>query len=303
MITKEVFLNHIQQTIIPELNNQEKKRRRVLFQSIVIGLVGTIIAAFLAWYGLTQNNGYTLLRYNVLFKTAVVVFAISISISALHILLFLNKVKKATNEKVLNFLGFTGTIPQEHFPLKRLCSLNFFKHYDSKIIDDSFRSLNQPYYAVHELTLIKGRKASDTFFQGQVLYYTVPKPYATPIMILKRQAMLTPTIGKSNEVEWQEVTLEDTEFNQEYRIFAKDQVGVRIVLKPRFMEKLKDIKDTYNASFRILFIDNYFIIALNTRKNMFEFYRIAQKPSLKQFAQFYDEIKVLTDLVETLNFK
>ncbi len=304
MISKEEFLVHIEQTIIPMLKKQEKERRYVLFQSVVIGLIGVTLSLFLAWLGLTTLNEHKSFNDNSYIKASIFTLIIFTASAGWLIDRFMNKIKGKANEKVLNLLGLAGTPPKEHLSLKRLCSLNFFKYFDEKEIEDSFYSLNKPFYAVHELTLIKKQgKNTDTFFQGQVLYYSAPQPYATPVMILKRRAMLTPTICKSKEVAWQEVTLEDTEFNQEYRIFAQNQIGARVVLSPRFMEKLKDIKNTYNASFRILFIDNYFVIAINTRKDMFEFYTVAQKPSLKQFAQFYDEIKVLTDLVETLDFK
>ncbi len=304
MISKEEFLSYISQNVIPELKKDDIERHQTFLQTVIIVLVGISLAFGLFCLALLTTekndslffNGYTFFAMGILYGT----FLFAKGKAAY----FRETIKGKINDKVFYPLKLTATAPTEYVSLKYLSDIHFFYQFDEKEIEDSFISQTLPYFSVHELKLIRGEKGDGvTVFKGPVLYHRPLKRYPTPIMIFKRGSLAGFDIFECNKIDWQEVTLEDPAFNRDYRIFAEDQVKARVILNPRFMEKLKDIKNTYNTHFRILFLDNYFIIAIRMRRNMFEFYNVFQQPSLKKFGKFYDEIKVLTDLIETLEFK
>ncbi len=304
MISKEEFLNGISQTIIPKLKRQDEGRKQALLQALIIVLGGLIIGGIVLYFGLMSHTATKSFKDDELFKLIAIIVLGAFGIAKWRTQSFTNKIKDTTRTDILKLLDMQSNPAQEYMSLDTLVDINFFNDFNRKNIEDSFSSQSSPLFSVHELKLVKKReKNTTTVFQGPVLYYQSPKQYATPIMILKRNAVYTFGISKCDKVNWREVSLEDPEFNREYRIFAEDQVKARVILNPRFMEKLKDIKDTYNSSFRVLFFENYFVIAISLRKDMFEFYDVFRKPSIEKFGQFYDEIKVLTDLVETLEFK
>ncbi len=307
MISKEKFLNHIAFDVLPLMKQKEWERKKILKSGFALILADIAVTALVLW----NING--MLDGNIWDKEYKHLLQLILTISAL-ILLFVitrfsnyhDKIKNLYKEKIIGYLDLkkSGDYKTEHLSLSQLANVNFFKKFHTTVSEDAFFSKNEPFFMAHELKLIKHMgKSQNTFFHGPVIYYRGTKPFAAPVILIHKNFFFTERIKKSKTVNWEPVSLEDTTFNKKYRIYSDNQIRARLVLTPAFMERLKAIKNTYNASFKILFFENNCVIAINTQKDMFEFYDILHRPSLKKFAKFHDGIKVTTDLLEILEFK
>ncbi|MBQ8482554.1 MAG: DUF3137 domain-containing protein [Alphaproteobacteria bacterium] len=69
----------------------------------------------------------------------------------------------------------------------------------------------------------------------------------------------------------QNVTLEKMEFNKNWNVLTDNQVEARYVLNPTLMEQIEEIKHLfYGKSIDFSLFDNKLLIAVHTRKNLFE---------------------------------
>lgn len=69
----------------------------------------------------------------------------------------------------------------------------------------------------------------------------------------------------------QRVLLEEISFNKEWEVLTIDQIEARYLLTPVFMEKINNIKKMFHGKhIDFSFFDNKLMIAVHTRKDMFE---------------------------------
>ena len=84
----------------------------------------------------------------------------------------------------------------------------------------------------------------------------------------------------------QKVNLEEITFNKYWNILSDDQIEARYILTPVLMEKINEIKRLYKGKYiDFSFFENKMMIAIHTRKNMFETTSLF-KPALE-----YDKVK------------
>jgi len=70
---------------------------------------------------------------------------------------------------------------------------------------------------------------------------------------------------------FENVNLEDSEFNKKFEVIAKDQVESRYLLTPSFMERMLNLKNAFNSKdFAFAFFDGQLLIAIPTTENLFE---------------------------------
>ncbi|MBR3676599.1 MAG: DUF3137 domain-containing protein [Alphaproteobacteria bacterium] len=69
----------------------------------------------------------------------------------------------------------------------------------------------------------------------------------------------------------QQVKLEEISFNKNWNVLTDNQVEARYILTPVFMEKINEVKKLfYGKHIDFSFFDNKLLLAVHTRKNMFE---------------------------------
>ena len=97
--------------------------------------------------------------------------------------------------------------------------------------------------------------------------------------------------------------MDDTLFNDEFRVFADDKVEARYLLTPAFMQRLRELKIKYAAEMGVsaAFMDDKFYLFLNGAKNKFETTLFSPPPSLKDAAQIKKEISELLPIIDELN--
>ena len=101
------------------------------------------------------------------------------------------------------------------------------------------------------------------------------------------------------EKEW----MDDTLFNDEFRVFTDDKVEARYLLTPTFVRRLYELKEKFAGDMGVsaAFMDDKFYLFLNGAENKFETTLFSLPPSLKDAAQIKKEISELLSIIDELN--
>jgi hypothetical protein len=136
-------------------------------------------------------------------------------------------------------------------------------------------------------------------FKGLIVEIDMNKDFEGHTFILEKNNLkdnLTVDRGK-----FQEVSLEDVEFTNEYNVYSQNQIEARYILTTAFIERIKNIKDTFNAKYvRVSFKDKKIVILIHTGRDMFNLANFLSDIGEKTFVQCFEEICSVLDLVEEL---
>ena len=136
-------------------------------------------------------------------------------------------------------------------------------------------------------------------FKGLVVEIDMNKDFEGHTFILEKDNVkdnLTVDKGK-----YQEVNLEDVEFSNEYNVYSQNQIEARYILTTAFMERLKNIKETFKAKYvRVSFKDKKIVILIHTGRDMFNLGNFLSDIGEKTFVQCFEEVCSVLDLVEEL---
>ena len=97
-----------------------------------------------------------------------------------------------------------------------------------------------------------------------------------------------------------EVKLEDSRFNLKYYVESDSQIEARYVLSPAFMDRLYNLKVTFDTECMVVdFKDNQITFALQTKNDLFEIGDLfTPVTDPKQISKFFDEIMTITDIID-----
>ena len=158
-----------------------------------------------------------------------------------------------------------------------LILLDFSKKFSGKtIVKNKNRALtflrNNPLWALIPITLTFpfftiGINLKDTPFVSHLAFVFIPLiSYFIILYILYR---LYCKFSKKKAT--QNVALEKINFARNWSVLTDDQIEARYILNPAFMEKIAEIKQLfYGSSVDFSFFENKLLIAVHTRKNLFE---------------------------------
>ena len=136
-------------------------------------------------------------------------------------------------------------------------------------------------------------------FRGLVVEIDMNKNFDGHTFILEKNNVkdnLTVDKGK-----YQDVNLEDVEFSNEYNVYSQNQIEARYILTTAFMERIKNIKETFKAKYvRVSFKDKKIVILIHTGRDMFNLANFLSDIGEKTFVQCFEEICSVLDLVEEL---
>lgn len=132
-------------------------------------------------------------------------------------------------------------------------------------------------------------------FSGSVLVCEFYKKFSGQTIVASR-TLNTKFIGEKEQ-------MDDTLFNDEFRVFTDDKVGARYLLTPAFMERLRELKIKFAGEMGVsaAFMDDKFYLFLNGAKNKFETTLFSPPPSLEDAAQIKKEISELLSIIDELN--
>ena len=132
-------------------------------------------------------------------------------------------------------------------------------------------------------------------FSGSVLVCEFYKKFSGQTIVASR-TLNTKFIGEKEQ-------MDDTLFNDEFRVFTDDKVGARYLLTPAFMERLRELKIKFVGEMGVsaAFMDDKFYLFLNGAKNKFETTLFSLPPSLYEVKQIKKEISELLSIIDELN--
>ncbi len=96
---------------------------------------------------------------------------------------------------------------------------------------------------------------------------------------------------------YEEIKLEDVQFEKKYKIFSTSQIESRYILTPSFMEKLKNIKLAFRAKYiRAYFNKNKLVLLCHSKKDLFQMGNIFKNSDEKMFLELFEQIKSVLDM-------
>ena len=136
-----------------------------------------------------------------------------------------------------------------------------------------------------------------TIFLGRWMIFDFNKPFKSNVQIITDG--FAPA-GYEGGEGYDEVSMEESEFNKKFSVYAQDAHEAFYILTPHFMEKLKRINEKLGKYMMFCFIDNKLHIALYNDKDSFEpdiFKEINVKEEEEKIS---NEITIITDLIDDL---
>ena len=132
-------------------------------------------------------------------------------------------------------------------------------------------------------------------FSGSVLVCEFYKKFSGQTIVASR-TLNTKFIGEKEQ-------MDDTLFNDEFRVFTDDKVEARYLLMTAFMERLRELKIKFAGEMGVsaAFMDDKFYLFLNGAKNKFETTLFSLPPSLEDAAGIKKEISELLSIIGELN--
>ena len=132
-------------------------------------------------------------------------------------------------------------------------------------------------------------------FSGSVLVCEFYKKFSGQTIVASR-TLNTKFLGEKER-------MDDTLFNDEFRVFTDDKVEARYLLTHAFMARLRELKIKYAAQMGVsaAFMDDKFYLFLNGAENKFETTLFSLPPSLYEVKQIKKEISELLSIIDELN--
>ena len=132
-------------------------------------------------------------------------------------------------------------------------------------------------------------------FSGSVLVCEFYKKFSGQTIVANR-TLNTKFLGEKEQ-------MDDTFFNDEFRVFTDDKVEARYLLTPAFMVRLRELKIKFAGDMGVsaAFMDDKFYLFLNGAKNRFETTLFSIPPSLEDAKQIKKEISELLSIIDELN--
>ena len=132
-------------------------------------------------------------------------------------------------------------------------------------------------------------------FSGSVLVCEFYKKFSGQTIIASR-TLNTKFLGEKEQ-------MDDTLFNDEFRVFTDDKVEARYLLTPAFMAHLRELKIKFAGEMGVsaAFMDDQFYLFLIGAKNRFETTLFSLPPSLYDAKRIKKEISKLLLIIDELN--
>lgn len=291
----------------PELN----KYNFWFYSSILAGIIGACVFIYFmntlpsdVFWGKGHHDGLSELIIDL---TALIV-------SGLYFLAW--KVKKAFEKRVKegviqSFLSFFGNFSwsmTEKISPERLEYSGLTGSITSTKSDDYFEgSYKGLKIIISEVELIRvSGKNRQKIFEGLFIELEMSKNSNAHTIITEDIAinnLLSNGYLPMNFPNKEKVSLEDPEFEKTFNVFSDDQIEARFILTTAFMQRLKNLKNIYNAcGIRASIRGKSILIALPCKKDMFILGDVKRPVTDSgELQTLFEEFNAVLALVEILN--
>ena len=136
-------------------------------------------------------------------------------------------------------------------------------------------------------------------FKGVVVEFDMNKNFEGHTFVLENAK--TANCIKFDHSKFEEIKLEDVEFNKKYNVYSNDQIESRYILTTGFMERFLNMKTAFKAKYiRAAFKDGKISIAMHVGKDLFAMGSLNKDTDSNTFTELFDEILSVLELINEL---
>ena len=140
---------------------------------------------------------------------------------------------------------------------------------------------------------------NSTRFKGVVVEFDMNKNFEGHTFVLENAK--TANCIKFDHSKFEEIKLEDVEFNKKYNVYSNDQIESRYILTTGFMERFLNMKTVFKAKYiRAAFKDGKISIAMHVGKDLFAMGSLNKDTDSNTFTELFDEILSVLELINEL---
>ena len=297
---KGTFMSFVDSKIVPTLYKHERKRIKLKSLKVFGYIISVIIFIMLS---------IAEMIYNLFNKDELeTILGLSIIPSIIIHFFVTQYVKKRKNEILPLCFAYLGNFKnkQERITEDYIKKCKIYRSWNSFDTDESFQGqFGDTGFSLLEATIKqKNRRKNKIIFSGSFIAIKMHKKVAGHSVVIncdKRSIFDQLNIFDEKHAGLEKVEIEDGEFMNEHQIYSNNQIEVRYILTPAFIERLKELKKVFNASrIDMAFFNGYALLAVHT-DNLFDTFTIDRPVTdTTIFSQFYDEMQALGKLIDTL---
>lgn len=297
------FYNKFKNNCVPILQKFDAERKSTISTFIIFMMISVVMSFVFLWCAKInlQDSLYVSVPYIATFIGMIFAGV------ALYSKFFENKIKKQIMPIVCNCFENLRWIEKpiiNHYFYAQLGLINgtYNRTNEDDAFEGSFRGIPLKIEEIEysEVTKTQNKKEGDIehtriIFKGAIVTLQMNKNFTGHTLV--RPDSLIKSAGVSG---LRHTTLEDVKFEKQYDVFTNDEVEARYLLTPTFMERLTGIKNVFKAQkISCVFYQNKFILALDTRRDLFKLGSLFKKADdTKQFFQMYEEIESILKLID-----
>lgn len=142
-----------------------------------------------------------------------------------------------------------------------------------------------------------------TIFKGRFLVFDFNRNFSTNLQVASRHFYGAKLKHSENQLKFERIKTESTEFNKKFRVFAEDGVDALYILDPAFMEKIQKLYTDCHHELLLTFMDKKVYIAIDDGKDSLEPPKNIRKPldENTEIAKVQQDILTITNFVDSLN--
>ena len=144
-------------------------------------------------------------------------------------------------------------------------------------------------------------RAYKTLFKGQWFIFDFNKQFKADVQVCTKDFRRNRNGILYSEIEYNKVSMEDMEFNKEFRVYAQNELDAFYVLTPNTVEKIKELKKKIDGRLLLCFVDNRLHVGLYNNKDLFEANVFNKLNFNKEKNEILNNIKTITDFVDILD--
>lgn len=140
-----------------------------------------------------------------------------------------------------------------------------------------------------------------TLFLGRWMVFNFNKPLKSNVLVAQKGFNGMLPIGKHNRNGYVSVSMEDSQFNKEFHIYANCEHDAFYILTPTLMERIKDLMYSTDGDILLCFINNMLHVGISNYKDSFEPKIFRKINANEEFIRVSQDIKLITDFVEKMS--
>jgi Protein of unknown function (DUF3137) len=278
----------------PVLDNLEAERRAIVNRNYnIIAVLGGIVFSCI-FISIYMENP-----------------AVLISSAVLSVMLYFVLADKGVGEWTYKYKkDVVGAIVKSFFGEEGIYE-NFNGHTETQFIDTQLFSTEPDRY--HSEDLIRGKvdKTAISFSEVHGEYKTSNSKGQTSWHTIFRGILFTADFNKHfngrtivkqngfwNFVSFGNIKLENSQFNDEFTVYADDSIEARYILSPTLMEKILLLNRNWGGSLAFSFIGSNLTIAIPMDKNFFE---VSVWSKIDTQNQWRKDWQIIADLVSIVS--